>query len=766
MKVMKYKIVVLLLLLIIQLSGSVYGETNLRRPISPQQPAWLVHIDTWNWADPQKIIDLVPEDIRPYVIFNISLSVNWSHEEQKWLTVQYGYETAKSWLRTLADNQMWAMVQPSSGGQSHFPDFDETVDYDTTLYGEFYQDYPNFLGFNYCEQFWGFDQSDFTPSASERWIHLANLLELSNRYGGYLVVSFCDNQWNANINPIAMLKRSSVFREAAQKYSENYIYTEKHTQQSYKFDHESVALGLYLSGYSGQYGLRYDESGWTDADGEHTNYTLATGIAPHLERLMLSGATIIDGPELIWRENFRELSPGVTDDGYTTRRWGTFSQFENISVDIFRKVLDGTIRIPSRQEVIDRTKIVIINDINVGIDGDRWTLEAMYYNDDDRYRSPKTLFEGLYRMDDDGNRNENKSFFKKTGRYPTIPIVYGLNDGIANTFQIKVNSSDYLNRWPNIDSKVNEFDSLFPQEYTGDIYAGRHENGWVIYNPFKTGQTAWGYIPFRYNTSDHMEITLPRYTTGVIKEYPEQVTFYLNNYNVLDTELKISRIKIYGSNSRPTFFYTDRGTDYQIPSNITSDWSNGVFTLVVRHNGPIDITVNCAGSAINRLTSSTESSVIAPEKPQFYTGPRQYEAEHWDYRNIADNVPNGIGRGILNYTGQGYMQFGTDPRASARVNINAPKEGTYSLETKYSVTGSDITSIDLYVNGNRVATPTFNRVETLSDWTINTQKIKLNAGANSVEFRANAVGASSIYFDNIVLIGDYNIADTVELQED
>ncbi len=158
MKVMKYKIVVLLLLLIIQLSGSVYGETNLRRPISPQQPAWLVHIDTWNWADPQKIIDLVPEDIRPYVIFNISLSVNWSHEEQKWLTVQYGYETAKSWLRTLADNQMWAMVQPSSGGQSHFPDFDETVDYDTTLYGEFYQDYPNFLGFNYCEQFWGFDQ--------------------------------------------------------------------------------------------------------------------------------------------------------------------------------------------------------------------------------------------------------------------------------------------------------------------------------------------------------------------------------------------------------------------------------------------------------------------------------------------------------------------------------------------------------------------------------------------------------------------------------
>jgi hypothetical protein len=36
-------------------------DSNLRRPISPQQPMWLVHIDTWNYADPQKIIDLIPQ---------------------------------------------------------------------------------------------------------------------------------------------------------------------------------------------------------------------------------------------------------------------------------------------------------------------------------------------------------------------------------------------------------------------------------------------------------------------------------------------------------------------------------------------------------------------------------------------------------------------------------------------------------------------------------------------------------------------------------
>lgn len=241
----------------------------LRRPISPQQPMWLVHIDTWNWADPQKIIDLVPMDVRPYVVFNISLSINHDAETSQWLTVEYGYETAKSWLRTCAENQVWAMIQPSSGGFSHFSDFDLTV------YEEFYRDYPNLIGFNYCEQFWGYDST--TDPLSARWTdrinHFANLLELSSRYGGYLVVSWCSNRWSPNINPIAMLKRVPAFAAACRQYTQNYILCEKYTQQSYLYDMESLCLGAYLSGYSGQYGIRYDVTGWTDANGDHSNFT-------------------------------------------------------------------------------------------------------------------------------------------------------------------------------------------------------------------------------------------------------------------------------------------------------------------------------------------------------------------------------------------------------------------------------------------------------------------------------------------------------------
>jgi len=178
-------------------------NTPLRRPISPEQPMWLIHIDTWNYADPQKIIDLVPKDIRPYVVMNISLSINHDEETSRFRIAEYGYEIAKSWLRICAENRMWAIVQPSSGGYSQFSDFDMSV------YEEFYRDYPNLIGFNYCEQFWGYDsQTDpLSPVWSDRIAHFADLLELSNRYGGYLVVSWCGNQWSPNINPIGFKLR-------------------------------------------------------------------------------------------------------------------------------------------------------------------------------------------------------------------------------------------------------------------------------------------------------------------------------------------------------------------------------------------------------------------------------------------------------------------------------------------------------------------------------------------------------------------------------
>jgi len=717
----------------IQFTANARTITPLRRPVSPDQPMYLIHIDTWNYADPQKIIDLVPHDIRPYVVMNISLSISHNPTTSRFQVAEYGYEIARSWLRTCAQNQIWAIVQHSSGGFAQFSDFDLSV------YEEFYTEFPNLIGINYAEQFWGFDDS--TDPLSSKWTdrmaHFANLLELSSRYGGYLVVSWCGNEWSPPINPIGMLKRNPEFAEACEKYTENYILFEKYTQQSYQSDMESLCLGAYLSGYSGNYGIRYDDTGWTDPDGEHENFTMATAGAVHLEHMMLTGATIIDGPELIWTQCFRETNRQATTDGYTMRNWETFPQFINVTVDIFRKILDGTVRIPARQEVIDRTKFVIINDVNTG-------------SSDVIYSSPETLFEGLYRMDGDGNLRNNKSFFKKTGRYPTIPTVYNLNDEIANSFQYQVNRSDYSTRWPAISNKVDEFNIIFPEEYSGNLYAGRHENGWVIYNPYKTGQTASANIPFKYNTCDSVELTFSQYTASVMKENSDKLTFYLSNFdNVLNTGLKTDVISIYGSTSEPAYSYADRGSHQA--SIVSDNWSDGVFTLTVQHNGPIDITVNCAGTATDRLSSYTQATLIEPVTPPVYTGPRQYEAECFDYKNISGITTGGYSGSIRNYSGQGYLRVGTSSSAGVRDTVYALRTGTYQLITKYAVTGGDVNSLDLYVNGLKVATPVFTLTTTLSDWNYNTQTIELDAGKNVIEFKANDAGSYSLVIDNIVI---------------
>ncbi len=724
--------------------AKISAKSNLRRPVSPEQPMWIVHIDTWNYADPAKIIDLIPEDILPYVVFNISMSINYDHETHTWGLVNDGYELAKSWLRTCAEKNVWAMVQPASGGQCHFKDYPKGG-LEGTLFEEFFRDYPNFLGFNYCEQFWGFESADFPVTPLQRYKHFANLLELTNKYGGYLVVSWCGNEWSQNISPLSMLRRLPQFEEACRKYTENFILCEKHTQTGYVQDTESLCLGAYLSGYSGQYGIRYDSTGWTNERGEEAkDFTLATGLSTHIEKLMQAGLTVIDGPELIWDQDFMEKWGGTrTSDGYTSRQWEMYDQFQNVMIDMFRKVIDGSIRIPSREEVIKNTKVVVIQDYKLSADVSK----------DTKFCSPESLFEGLYQMPGDGALKNNHNFFKSTGRYPAIPVVCGLADDVAKSFELKVNASDYSKKWRTTKMKTDELNKLFPKEYTGNIYARRNENSWTIYNPFKTDKSATGSIGFKYNTAEKLELSLSRYSAGVINEYPDKVNIYINNYdNRLNepTVLKKDIFKFYGAAEEPKVSCKDRGVN-QTKSNVTKSWKDGVLTISVSHNGPIDITVDISGNAENRLTKYTKSNVSAPARPPLYYGDRQYEAEHFEYKNVSKVVTNGCRTGVDNFTGQGYMIFGKNSNAAVKDTISVLEAGEYILSLRYALKGSAANNLSLYINGESVSSPSLKNTGSTSKWGTYRVKVKLKKGKNTFELKAKSSASYDIYLDNIVI---------------
>ncbi|MDE6020791.1 MAG: carbohydrate-binding protein [Ruminococcus sp.] len=729
------------------------ASSNFRRPINNESPAWIVHIDTWNYADPEKIIDLVPEDILPYVIFNISLSINWSSTEHRWLMVQDGIECARSWMKACADKGVWTMIQPASGGQCHFPDYKATDDLENTIFGELFRDYPNFLGFNYAEQFWGFASADFPVTYQERYDHFSALLKLCNKYGGYLDINWCENQWGSALNPVAMLKTNSNWENACRQYGSNLILEEKYTQVSYIEDVESEVYGAYISGYCGNFGVRWDDTGWTDYPWNggdfdtqtKDQYRLSTSLPIYFERMAMNGMTVIDGPELIWADCVKGLWDGTDSEGYKYRQWDFYDQCKNVNVDLMRKFIDGTIRIPDRNEVIDRTKVVVIQDVNSG-------------SNDDKYCSYKTLFEGLYRIDNDGNYKDNHNPYKSTGRYQTIPTVYALADDLAKSIPVQIKQSTIASRWSSISAKQAEFNKLYPDSYYANCYVGNNENTWITYYNSKVSDGDKGAVlDLKYNTCKSFDIKHQLYGSAVINEYSDHIDVYMNNYDEDDaTTLKTESITISGASAKPIFTAKDRGAN-QTASVITESWNNGTYTLTVKHNGPVDISIKCSGNETGRSTSYKKATQVKPAFPDFYTGARQYEGENFDMKNIEGNVTNGCSSGLKKYQGMGFVKFGTKDTAAVKDTVKTSKAGTFKWTLRYSAT-SDVKCVDLYVNGSKMKTLSLPKGSGYDDWKTISENINLKIGENKIELKANSTLPCSLYLDNFKVEGDFGDA--------
>ncbi len=715
-------------------------SSKFRRPLSNEMPMLIVHIDTWCFPDPQKVINLIPKELRPYVVFNISLSIGHDDNgvfQRSGSGENGGYETAKSWIRACAEERVWVMVQPASGGFSNFPDYKKDDDLEETLFGEFFRDYPNFIGFNYCEQFWGFDDkydqagTKRSPTLPQRYEHFGNLLELCNKYGGYLVVSWCGNQWGQWCSPLAQLKTHSYFASQLSKYADNFILCDKYTQSSYKHDVQSQVLGFYLSGYCGNFGVRYDETAWSDnIDGE---YTQSTGLSIMLESMLMNGATVIDGPELIWADDIHEIGSTNDSDGYKSRQWDTYDVFDNVTLDMFKKIVDGSLRIPTREEVIKRTKVAIIQDVTSG-------------NDDQKFCTPENLFEGVYRLKGDGGLRNNFYHYKTTGRYPTIPEIYRFkNRNLESQFTKLVKASSYNSTWGSVSNKMSDLNMLFPEEYTGDMYAARLENTWFTYSYYLKNQAANATLDLKYNTCDSLGLKYSMYSSGIIREYPDHIDFWLNNYDDNNARtLRTDVITIKGASQKPEFTLTAR-TSSQVKPSAEESWSDGVYTLTVKHNGPVDITIKCSGTAEGRKTSYTKTTLSEPKKPAAYTGERQYEAECFETKGVERVVTNGYGTGNEGYTAQGYLIFGRE-NASVKDTVSVLEEGEHVLGIRYSVT-SDAT-LALYVNGTKVGNITLPKS---SGWSTKKFNVTLKKGSNKIELKAESWLSSKLLLDNFTL---------------
>ena len=721
-----------------------------RRPVDSQHPLWFIHVDVWNSADPQKIIDLIPDDVKPYVCMNLSLSCQFDTKTSMYRMPRNAVRTYKSWASVCQKNGMWFSCQPASGGHTHIQDNDlETFEY-------FFKTYPNFLGWDYAEQFWAFgDAGDLSSmTAASRWELFANLVEMSHKYGGFLTVSWCGGVYHMNTNPIAELKQNSKFLAACQKYPEAILFLYKYTHCSSFYNNESVCWGPFVSGLTKNYGVRYDNCGWNDmlskllGENHGKKYPGSAGIGTVMEQTCVNGGAVWDGPELIWREECFLNQSDTNVDGYTRRNWASSPHFKGIWLEMWRRLIDGTMYIPTREEVVNKTKIVVVNDKT------------------DDYTSWDDLYNGLYLQTDPGNQRKegqwqygqwqnNLCYFKSTGRYGAIPIVTGLYDNAAKAIPLQVKKSSYTSRWNTLAKKQADFNEWYPEVSKGDLYVNRYRNQLVTYTPYtylNQKKTATADIPLLYNTCDTLKLQYAKLSSGVIREYEDHIDFYLNNYRSDSLSQQTDKITITGVESEPTCTYSrpTTGANGHVASLSGKSYNadTKTFTVSVVHMGAVKVTVKCSGAGTGRLTDAIPVTPLeTPKQPEPFKGPIIIEAEDMDRKSVDHKLTHSgwWAQEYKDFAGLGYIVTQTNTNSALRHQLKLNEGGDYNIRVRYC-NSSKAGNMKATVNGI-TKDISFEKVD-INDWREAVVTATLKNGTNNLVLQNS--GAIRMTIDQII----------------
>jgi len=334
--------------------------------------------------------------------------------------------------------------------------------------------------------------------------------------------------------------------------------------------------------------------------------------------------------------------------------------------------------------------------------------------------------------------------------------VIDLYDSLAKTIPTAsvIKRSAYNNKsgkWATQKSKVNAFNAMYPEISTGDMFVARHQNELLCYTPysyFNKLKTSHAEIPMQYNTCDSLYLDFALFSTALVKEYDDHLYFYFNNYRADTTTTKKDVIKILGAKERPTKVMKKRA---KASATVAEKWDEetGTYTLTLTHNGPVDLTINCAGEGTDRLTDylSDEALTDLPLQPEDTIREIIIEGEDMDYKSVSNVVTDAYAssyRNLLGHSAMGFVVMGTSTSGSLQCFPVTKAEGAYTVTIKYMYDGSS----KFNVRGKMNATNTNVSLENTSgEWKTVSFETTMKQGKNT--FTLTNIGGKDFKLDQI-----------------
>ena len=372
---------------------------------------------------------------------------------------------------------------------------------------EMYRNYSCLQGLFCTENYWVW--------ASGIESRCADYLTISAKYGGYFIWSEQNN--GAAIEKAMGTQGQTAFKDAVEKYSDYFIFMYKNTPAGEGNDAptSSYMTGLWLADYVYQWGGLMDTWKWYET-GKWKLFETGNIGKSQGNRQWLTQPEALVGIEAMMIYTNGGCVYNFEHPAYT---YGVQNEqsplYKNVIQEFFRYVIENPA--PSKEEMLASTKAIV-----------RGNLSSM---------GNGNFFVGL-------NTEMAQSPTYTTGRYGNIPFVPSsislskLEEVFAGKDIEIVEQGD--SRISTLSNRQDFFNSLYAEEYQGDIFAKKVDNTWYVAN-------------YKYNenvnqTAENMEMIiddkkvkasaiLEPHSYVVLQEKDNVVSVKVNNYRTNKDEL-------------------------------------------------------------------------------------------------------------------------------------------------------------------------------------------------------------------------------------